>query len=126
VELDATRMCELLSGLPAVTVLAVDDCPGQPLRVHIETRGDRPGCAGCGGRVVVKDRPVVKLVDLDCFGRPARLVWRKIRWACPSRPCPVGSWTEQAPTIAAARLVMASPTGTSSPPSHPAEIRSAA
>jgi DNA-directed RNA polymerase subunit RPC12/RpoP len=49
-------MCELLVGLPAVTVLAVEDLPGQPLRVHIETRGDRPGCRGCGGRVVVKER----------------------------------------------------------------------
>jgi transposase len=99
-------MCELLVGLPAVTVLAVDDRPGQPLRVHIETRGDRPCCRGCGGPVVVKDRPVVEMVDLPCFGRPARLVWRKTRWACPSRTCSTGSWTEQAPAITAARLVM--------------------
>jgi hypothetical protein len=90
-------MCELLVGLPAVTVLAVDDRFGQPLRVHIETRGDRPCCRGCGGPVVVKDRPVVEMVDLPCFGRPARLVWRKTRWACPSRTCPTGSWTEQTP-----------------------------
>jgi transposase len=99
-------MCELLVGLPAVTVLAVDDRFGQPLRVHIETRGDRPCCRGCGGPVVVKDRPLVELVDLPCFGRPARLVWRKTRWACPSRTCLAGSWTEHAPAITAARLVM--------------------
>ena len=43
VELDPTRMCELLVGLPDVNVLAVEDRPGGPLGVHVETRGRRPG-----------------------------------------------------------------------------------
>jgi hypothetical protein len=54
----------------------------------------------------VKDRPVVELVDLPCFGRPARLVWRKYRWCCPNATYPVGSWAETNGRIAAARLVM--------------------
>jgi transposase len=48
----------------------------------------------------------VELVDLPAFGRPCRLVWRKHRWSCVSPDCPTGSWTELAPAIAAARLVM--------------------
>jgi transposase len=106
VEVDPTRMCELLVGLPAVRVLGVDDDPGGPLRVHLETRDVRPSCERCAGVVVVKDRPTVELVDLPCFGRPVRLVWRKRRWSCPNRACSTGSWTESVPVIAAARLVM--------------------
>ncbi len=56
--------------------------------------------------MVVKDRPPVVLVDLPAFGRPARLVWRKYRGSCQSPACAVGSWTEEALSIAAARLVM--------------------
>ena len=103
-ELDPTRMCELLVGLPAVNVLGVEDAG--LLRVSVETAAERPRCGGCGGRVWVKDRPVVALVDLPCFGRRTRLVWRKHRWRCPERSCPVGSWTEEVPAIAAARLAM--------------------
>ena len=99
-------MCELLVGLPAVTVLGIIDEVDGPLWVHIETRTDRPVCAGCGGSVAIKERPLVELVDLPAFGRPARLVWRKYRWSCPTASCPVGSWTEEVSAIASARLVM--------------------
>lgn len=54
----------------------------------------------------VKDQRPVELVDLAAFGRPARLVWHKCRWSCPAPACRVGSFTEAAPHIAAARLVM--------------------
>ncbi len=56
--------------------------------------------------MVIKDRPQVELVDLPAFGRPARLVWRKHRWSCRSPACSVESWTEEALSIGAARLVM--------------------
>lgn len=63
-EVDPTRMCELLVGLPAVNVLAVDDGGGGTVVVHIESRMSPPGCASCGTRAWVKDRPTVELVDL--------------------------------------------------------------
>jgi len=103
---DPTRVCELLVGLGDVTVLGADDEPGGPVRVHVETRSERPECSGCGGLVWSKDQRPVELVDLAAFGRPARLVWHKRRWSCPAVSCPVGSFTEAAPRIAAARLVM--------------------
>jgi transposase len=99
-------MCELLVGLPDVNVLAVADVVGEPLRVHVETREPRPTCLGCGGDVVIKDRPAVELVDLAVFGRRARLIWRKHRWSCPASSCPMGSWTGEHPAIAAPRLGM--------------------
>ena len=105
-EVDPTRVCELLVGLPEVKVLGVVDEGDGPLWVHVETRDPRPSCARCRGAVVVKDRPSVELVDLPCFGRVVRLVWRKRRWSCVDATCAMGSWTEAAPAIAAARLVM--------------------
>lgn len=57
--------------------------------------------------VWAKDQQTVELVDLAAFGRPARLVWHKYRWSCPTVSCAVGSFTETADHIAAARLLMA-------------------
>ena len=105
-ETNATRMCALLVGLPDIRVLGVEDQPGQPLRVHVETTVELEGCAGCGTRAWVKDRPTVELVDLPAFGRSAVLVWRKRRWRCPEAACPVGTWTETDPRIAPARGTM--------------------
>lgn len=93
-------MCELLVGLPDVNVLEVTDTDDR-LRVVVETGGERPPCPVCGSSVTVKDRDTVELTDLPCFGRPAVLAWRKIRWACEAG---CGSFTEQAPAIAAPRL----------------------
>ncbi|NLD76297.1 MAG: ISL3 family transposase [Acidimicrobiales bacterium] len=104
--IDPTRLCELLVGLGEITVRGAVGEPGGPVRVHIETRTGRPRCAGCGGAVWVKDQRPIELVDLPAFGRPARLVWHKRRWVCPAASCPVGSFTETATHIAAARLVM--------------------
>jgi transposase len=98
-------MCELLVGLPEVTVLGVDVISGV-VRVHIETRGARPCCGRCGGAVSIKERPTVVLVDLPVFGRPARLVWHKRRWRCPSLACPLGSFTAEDVRIAAPRLAL--------------------
>jgi transposase len=106
VETNATRMCALLVGLPDITVVGVEDQPGRPLRVHVETSAEVVGCAGCGTRAWVKDRPVVALVDLPAFGRPAVLVWRKRRWRCPEPDCEVGTWTENDSRIAAVRAAM--------------------
>ena len=97
---DPIAMCELLVGLGEVTVLDVTDT-GERLRVTIETRAERPPCRQCQAPVVVKDRDLVELTDLPCFGQSGILAWRKIRSECP-RGC--GSFTGQAPAIAAPRL----------------------
>jgi transposase len=98
-------MCELLVGLPAVNVLAVDE-RRDAVVVHVEFRADPPACDACGTRAWVKDRPEVELVDLPCFGRPARLVWHKHRWRCADPDCEMSTWTAQNPAIAPARGAM--------------------
>lgn len=105
-EVNPTRMCELLVGLPEVNVLAVDDVAGRPVVVHIEARLDRAWCIVCGVRAGVKERPMVVLFDLPCFGRPARLAVRKHRLWCREPLCPVGSWTHVDERIAAPRMLM--------------------
>jgi len=99
-------MCELLVGLPDVNVLGIDDVVGQPLQVHVELRSSRTGCEACGVFAWVKDRPVVDLVDLPCFGRPTHVLWHKRRLWCPEPSCARGSWTEDEPGIAAPRMGM--------------------
>lgn len=103
-ETNPIRMCELLVGLPAVNVLAVEDQHGEPVRVHVESRRSRPTCRACGQGAWVKERPVAELVDLPVFGRPVRLVWRKHRWECVDPACPIGSWTGEDRRIGAPRL----------------------
>ena len=104
-------MCELLVGLPDMNVLGVVDEVDEMLEVHVETRVDRTGCGRCGVVARVKERPVVVLVDLPCFGRPTRLVWHKRRWSCLEESCPTGSWTEENPCIGAARMTMSDRAG---------------
>ena len=101
-EMEPTRMCALLVGLPDVTVLGVGEWPGW-LRIVIATqqRGQRPTC--CGVAAHGHGVREVELVDLPVFGRPARLVWRKQRWRCPT--CR-RAWTEQDSQIASARCAM--------------------
>ena len=79
-ETDATRMCALLVGLPDVVVVGVGDWPSW-LRVVVMIDAQRPTCE-CGGVVHRHGVREVVFVDLPCFGRPTRLVWRKQRWRC--------------------------------------------
>ncbi len=102
-EVDPTRVCELLVGLGDVEVLGVEGEAGGPLRVHVRCRSPRPGCEACGVRLWCHGERAVELVDLPAFGRPARLVWHKRRWRCGRRECSAGTVTEQAPEIAPPR-----------------------
>ena len=70
-------MCALLVALPAVTLIAIEAGLVGPLRVHVESVAATAFCSGCGSRAWIKDGRPVELVDLACFGRPTRLVWRK-------------------------------------------------
>jgi hypothetical protein len=47
VETNPIRVCELLVGLPDVTVLGVDAVSDDPVRVFVETRRPRPMCVRC-------------------------------------------------------------------------------
>ena len=76
---DARRAVELLVGLVEVEFLGLEERDDGCLAVHVQQAGERPACIGCGSVPMVKDRPVVELVDLAAFGRPTRLCWHKVR-----------------------------------------------
>ena len=110
-ETDGRRMCELLVGLGEVDLVGVEAGAGDRLEVTIRSRGPRPRCEGCGGRVWSKGDRLVGLVDLPAFGRPVRLWWRKRRWTCPDRDCGVGSFAEQNRSVAPERGLLTSRCG---------------
>jgi len=67
-----------------------------------QLRNDR-GCPTCRTFAVVKERPVVRLIDRPAFDRPVVILWRKYRLSCPNIDCPVRSWTHHDPRIASTR-----------------------
>lgn len=109
--LDRTRWPELLVGLERVRVLEVARDADGRLHVVIETSDELVGCPSCGVRAEAKDRDVVAFADLAVFGSPVRLVWAKRRWECPELGCPQGTWTEQRPDVAPARVVLTTRAG---------------
>jgi transposase len=58
-------------------------------------------CPGCNGPTRVKERPVVRYVDLPVFGTPMHLAWRKHRMCCPREGCPTRSFVVTDHRIAA-------------------------
>ena len=74
-ELDPTRMCELLVGLPDVDVIGVDQPEPGELIVMVEAREVRPSCSRCATVAWVKDRREVDLVDLPRLVRPWSCGW---------------------------------------------------
>ena len=58
-------------------------------------------CPGCGGATQVKERPVVRYVDLPVYRTPMRLAWRKHRMRCADVDCSRRSFVLQDHRIAA-------------------------
>jgi transposase len=101
---DGIGLAEALLGLPGFGVLAVSETRGEVV-VEIETTVEVVGCRGCGTRAVAHERMPVEIRDLPCFGRPARLVWRKRRWRCVDADCEAKTWTETSPQFSARALL---------------------
>ena len=109
-EFNHTRICELLVGLPEVHVIGGEEQPGGGLVVLIESVLPEGLVCGCGSLLSVKERPVVRLVDLPAFGRPTRLWWRKHRLVCRAKcGLPSRMWTDD--RIAHARQAMTTRAG---------------
>jgi hypothetical protein len=106
-------MCELLVGLPDVSVRAVGVRDDGMLEVHIEAAPAPVGCPVCGALAVPRERRQVDLVDMVCFGRPVVTVWHKRRFVRADPDCPGHSFTEVAPAIAARRKSMTDRVGRS-------------
>lgn len=99
--------CDLLVGLDGLHVTAVEfDHDVGLLTVRVESPPAPVGCTTCGVMAHSHGRREVVLVDAPCFDRPVRPVWRKRTWRCPDASCPVGTFTEQDPEVAAPRALL--------------------
>jgi len=101
---DGTGLAEALLGLDGFRVLEVTEMPAE-LVIEIETTADFVGCSTCGQRAESQDRIEVEVRDLACFGRAARLRWRKRRWRCRDEGCPARTWTEGSPHFSSRNLL---------------------
>ena len=88
---DPSEILQALVGLKGVRVLHYER-RGPDVELMIEQTVEEVRCSRCGGRAQVKERPVVRYVDLPVYGTPMRLAWRKHRMRCPERSCPTATW----------------------------------
>jgi transposase len=101
---DGTGLVEVLLGLAGFRVLEAVESSDEVV-VTIESTLDLVGCASCGVRAEAHDRMPVEIRDLPCFGRPARLVWRKRRWRCVEPACDAKTWTEHSEHVDAQAVI---------------------
>jgi transposase len=88
---EPSEIVQALVGLKDVRVLHYAR-RGPQVELVIEQVVVDPRCPGCGGPVWVKERPLVRYVDLPVYGTPMRLGWRKHRMRCPDAGCARKSW----------------------------------
>ena len=82
-----SEIVQALVGLKDVAVLHYKRS-GQDVELLIEQVVGDLACPTCGGAAQVKERPVVRYIDLPVFGVPMRLAWRKHRLRCVNSQCP--------------------------------------
>jgi transposase len=97
--------CDLLVGLDGFHVIGVDE-RGGIVHVVVETPAEPIGCGSCGVIAHSHGRRDVRLIDVPCFGRPVRLIWRKRTWRCAEEKCPAKSSTEQRADLAGPRALL--------------------
>ncbi len=88
---DASEIVQALVGLKDVRVLHYAR-RGAEVELVIEQVVADARCPSCAGPARVKERPLVRYVDLPVYGTPMRLGWRKHRMRCPAAACPRRSW----------------------------------
>jgi transposase len=102
---DPSEIVRALVGLKDVRVLAYAR-RGPDVELMIEQVVVDVRCPGCGRRAQVKERPVVRYVDLPVYGTPMRLAWKKHRMRCVEPGCPRRSWVLRDHRIAAKNCLL--------------------
>lgn len=102
---EPSEIVQALVGLKDVRVLHYVR-RGPQVELVIEQVISDPRCPGCGGPARVKERPLVRYVDLPVYGTAMRLGWRKHRMRCKDPGCPRGSWVLGDHRIAAKQCLL--------------------
>jgi transposase len=102
---DPTQILAALVGLKDVRVLHLER-RGPDVELAVEQRIGEVRCPACGQVAQVKDRPVVRYIDLPVYGSPMRLCWKKHRMRCANRRCARRSWVLSDHRIAAKKCLL--------------------
>jgi transposase len=102
---EPSEIVQALVGLKDVRVLHYAR-RGPQVELVIEQVVTDPRCPGCGAPARVKERPLVRYVDLPVYGTAMRLGWRKHRMRCPDPDCPRRSWVLGDHRIAAKQCLL--------------------
>ena len=86
-----TDILGALVGLKDVAVLSYIR-RGPVVELVIEQSPVNLDCPSCHKRAHIKERPLVRYVDLPVYGRPMTLGWKKHRMACPNPHCATNSF----------------------------------
>lgn len=97
---DPTEILRALVGLKDVRVLHYER-RGRDVDLMVEQVLGEVRCPSCGQHARVKERPVVRYVDLPVYGQPLHLAWKKHRMCCPGKACRRRSFVLQDHRIAA-------------------------
>lgn len=95
-----SEILQALVGLKDVRVVHYERRASE-IELMIEQVVGVVSCPVCAGPVQVKERPVVRYIDLPVYGQPMRLAWRKHRMCCVEPACPKRSFVLQDHRIAA-------------------------
>jgi transposase len=102
---DASEILRALVGLKDVRVLHYAR-NGPDVELVIEQIVENARCPSCAGPAEVKERPLVRYVDLPVYGTPMRLAWRKHRMRCVDPGCGRRSFVLQDHRIAAKKCLL--------------------
>jgi hypothetical protein len=102
---EPSEILEALVGLKDVRVLRYER-NGADVELMIEQVLDEVRCPSCARVAEVKERPVVRYVDLPVYGVPMHLAWKKHRMRCRDERCPTKSWTVGDHRIAAKNCLL--------------------
>jgi transposase len=102
---DPSEIVQALVGLKDVRVLHYKRS-GPNVELMIEQVVSDVRCPACGGRVRVKERPVVRYVDLPVYGVAMQLGWKKHRMRCGNPACPKETFVLQDHRIAAKNCLL--------------------
>ena len=95
-----TEILQALVGLKDVQVVRYER-RGPNVELMVEQVVGDVRCPTCAARAQVKERPVVRYVDLPVYGTAKSLAWKKHRMRCLSPTCPKRTWVLEDHRIAA-------------------------
>lgn len=105
VHTEPTRILHTLVGLKNIRVLEYRRMAAR-VELLIEQTDIDQICPSCQAPAFVKDRPIVRYIDLPAFGTNITIAWRKHRLYCPIPACPRRSWTVSDHRIAAKQALL--------------------